>query len=77
MAKKVDYKKANMSSERSRTFFEKYIFDAMKYQVFFDTNTEEIKNKLIDALWPFIPENQHHLIENDAESIREFKKKNS
>ena len=57
MARKVDYKKASMSSERSRTFFEKYIFDALKYQVFFDTNTEEIKNKLIDALWPFIPEN--------------------
>lgn len=23
-------------------------------------------------MWPFIPENQHHLIENDAESVRDY-----
>ena len=27
---------------------------------------------LIDSLWPFIPENQRHLIKIDSESVREF-----
>ena len=27
---------------------------------------------MIDALWPFIPENQHHLKENDQEMIRDY-----
>lgn len=55
--KQRDYKTDNISSEKSRTMFEKFVFDPLKYQVHFDTNTEEIKNKLIDALWPFLPEN--------------------
>ncbi len=65
----------SISSERPKTLVQRFIFDPYKYQSFFDTNTQEIKNKLIDALWPFIPENQHHLIENDAEQVREFKAK--
>jgi len=32
-------------------------------------------NNIIDALWPFFPENQHHLIRNDGERISDFKKK--
>ncbi len=77
MQKKRDYKSDNISSEKSRTFFEKWVFDPFKYQTYFDTNTEEIMNKLLDALWPFFPENQHHLIENDAEQVREFKTKSN
>jgi hypothetical protein len=48
------------------------MFDPLKYQAYFDTTTEEVQHKLIDAMWPFIPENQHHLIENDAESVRDY-----
>lgn len=38
-----DYKKDNISSDRAKNMFERYIFDIYKYQSFFDTNTEEIK----------------------------------
>jgi hypothetical protein len=44
-------------------------FDTYKYSAYFETNTDDIKTKLIDALWPFFPENQHHLVENDGEKI--------
>lgn len=73
MQKKArDYKKDNLSSERAKNMFERYIFDIYKYQSFFDTTTDDIHNKLLDALWPFFPANQHHLIANDAEQVREF-----
>ena len=60
-------KNTSSTNERPKNLFQKYIFDPFKYQTYFDTTTDEIQHKLIDALWPFIPENQHHLIENDAE----------
>lgn len=45
------------TNERPKNLFQKYIFDPFKYQTYFDTNTDEIYHKLLDALWPFIPEN--------------------
>ena len=68
-----------MSSEdqKPKNLFQRFIFDPYKHQAYFDTSTEDIKRSLIDALWPFIPENQHHLVENDAEQVREFKAKPS
>ena len=68
-----------MSSEdqKPKNLFQRFIFDPYKHQTYFDTSTEDIKRSLIDALWPFIPENQHHLVENDAEQVREFKAKPS
>ena len=73
--KKRDYKTDNISSadfENNRSFFQRYIFDPLKYQAYFDTNEVEIYNKLRDALWPFFPENQHHLKQNDQEMIRDY-----
>lgn len=55
--KKRDFKNDSISSETSKTFTQKYIFDINKYTVYFETNTNEIKEKIIDALWPFFPEN--------------------
>jgi hypothetical protein len=68
--KKKDYKNDNISSadiEKNKSFFQRYLFDPLKYQAYFDTTTAEIQNKLVDALWPFFPDKQHHLIANDAE----------
>ena len=67
MKKKRDLKNDNLSSERERTFWERFLFDPYKYQVYFDTNTQNVQDKLVDALWPFIPENQLYLQKNDAE----------
>ena len=60
MQMKRDYKTDNISSadyEKNRSFFQRYLFDPLKYQAYFDTNTEQIKKTLIDALWPFFLEN--------------------
>lgn len=56
---KKDYKTDNISSADANkgSYFQRFLFDPMKYQKYFDTNTEEIKGKLFDALWPFSPEN--------------------
>mmetsp|Transcript_26023 Transcript_26023/g.25245 ORF Transcript_26023/g.25245 Transcript_26023/m.25245 type:complete len:87 (+) Transcript_26023:244-504(+) len=43
--------------------------------IYFDTNSLEIKDKIIDALWPFFPENQHFLVAN-GEKIGQFKQSN-
>lgn len=42
MKKKRDFKNDNISSERERSFFERYVFDTYKYQSFFDTNTKNV-----------------------------------
>jgi len=33
------------------------VFDAYKHQSFFMASTQDIQEKLIDALWPFHPDN--------------------
>ena len=43
--------------EKKKTMFQKYVFDSYKHQHFFQTTTEEIQDKITDALWPFYPEN--------------------
>lgn len=50
-------KTQSISSERPRNLFQRFVFDPYKYQTYFDTTTDEILKKLVDALWPFIPEN--------------------
>ena len=51
------------------TLFQKYIFDAYKYQKNFDVNTEEIVDKLYDAFWPFQPENQPEGVVKEYEAF--------
>lgn len=46
-----------MTNERIKTIFERYIFDSYKYQVYFNASTNEIAEKLFDAIWPFHPDN--------------------
>jgi hypothetical protein len=62
--KKRDIKNESISSEQPKSFLQRYIFDLQKYDVYFETTTVEIKNNVIDALWPFFPENQSFLHEN-------------
>lgn len=57
----------SISSEQERTYFQTYVFDAYKYTSYFETNSQEIKGKLIDALWPFLPENQHFQADNEIQ----------
>ncbi len=43
--KKRDFKTDNISSadlEKNRSFFQRFLFDPLKYQVYFDTTTEEV-----------------------------------
>lgn len=47
-----------ISSEKKKTLFQRYVFDSYKYQVYFNTSTLEILDKLKNALWPFHPESQ-------------------
>lgn len=47
-----------MTNQRVTTIFERYIFDAHKYQQYFNASTTEIIEKLSDAVWPFQPANQ-------------------
>lgn len=47
-----------ISSERKRTFFQRYVFDAYNYQQYFVATTNEIISKVTDGLWPFDPKNQ-------------------
>jgi len=35
--------------------FERYIFDVNKYTRYFNASSEEITEKLLDAMWPFLP----------------------
>jgi hypothetical protein len=58
--------------EKNKSFFRRYLFDPFKYQVYFDTNEKEISHKIRDAIWPFFPENQHHLKVNDQEMISDY-----
>lgn len=77
---KKDYKSDSISSadaNKDRSYFQRFLFDPLKYQKYFDTNTEEIKRKLVDALWPFSPENQHHLVLNDCESVKDYSQQQS
>ena len=60
--------------EKNRSIFQRFIFDHLKYQDYFDTTTSEVKAKIMDALWPFHPANQHHLLKNDSESVRDYQK---
>ena len=75
MQTKKDYANDNISSadyEKTNSFFNRYIFDPLKYQAYFDATEAEIYHKIRDALWPFFPENQHHLKANDQEMIRDY-----
>ena len=75
MQTKKDYANDNISSadyEKNKSFFNRYIFDPLKYQAFFDATEAEIFHKIRDAIWPFFPENQHHLKANDQEMIRDY-----
>ena len=75
MQTKKDYANDNISSadyEKNKSFFNRYIFDPLKYQAYFDATEAEIFHKIRDALWPFFPENQHHLKANDQEMIRDY-----
>jgi len=49
----------------------------LKYQDYFDTTTAEVHAKLYDALWPFHPANQHHLLTNDSEQVRDYQTQSS
>jgi len=40
------------------TFFERWVFDSYKYQVYFNASTTEITEKMFDAIWPFLPGGQ-------------------
>jgi len=75
MARKKAVLSISSDDQKPKNLFQRLVFDPYKYQSYFDTSTDDIKNRLIDALWPFFPENQHHLVENDAEQVREFKAK--
>jgi DNA-directed RNA polymerase specialized sigma54-like protein len=75
MQTKKDYANDNISSadyEKNKSFFNRYIFDPLKYQAYFDATEAEIFHKIRDAMWPFFPENQHHLKANDQEMIRDY-----
>ena len=75
MQAKKDYASDNISSadyEKNKSFFNRYIFDPLKYQAYFDATEAEIFHKIRDAMWPFFPENQHHLKANDQEMIRDY-----
>ena len=76
-AKKSSDKNQSITNERQVNFLQKYNFDPLKYQEYFEVNTDMIQAKLVDGLWPFIPENQHYLInkKDDVESVRQFKVK--
>ncbi len=63
----------SITNERQRSFWQKYVFDPFDYQSYFDVDEKDMIKNLIDAFWPFIPENQHHLVKIDSESVREFK----
>ena len=72
---KKDIASDNISSadyEKNKSFFNRYIFDPLKYQAYFDATEAEIFHKIRDAMWPFFPENQHHLKANDQEMIRDY-----
>jgi len=60
MQAKKDYASDNISSadyEKNKSFFNRYIFDPLKYQAYFDATEAEIFHKIRDAMWPFFPEN--------------------
>ncbi len=60
MQVKKDYANDNMSSadlEKNKSFFNRYVFDPLKYQANFDATEAEIFHKIRDAMWPFFPEN--------------------
>lgn len=48
----------SISSERKQTYFQRYIFDAYKYQDYFNASTQDILEKVQDGLWPFHPDTQ-------------------
>lgn len=62
--KKRDFSKENISSEVEKTYFQKFVFDSDKYSGWFQTNTKDIKSKVLDAFWPFEPEKK---LKNDEE----------
>lgn len=49
-------KEAYGSDMRKKTFIQKYIFDMYNHQQHFMVSTNEVFEKLLDALWPFNPE---------------------
>jgi len=58
-----------ISSERKKGFFQNYVFDTYKHQSYFLTSTEEIMEKIHDALWPFHPDNQPEALKADYEKF--------
>jgi len=58
-----------MSSGHEKSFFQTYIFDHYKYAYFFNTNTKEVYDRLKDAMWPFFPQHQHHIIKPDGSRL--------
>jgi hypothetical protein len=58
---------SSITNERERNFVQKYIDDPYNYTAFFDITTDDMIKNLTDALWPFIPENQRHLVKIDSE----------
>ena len=45
-----------ISSDRKKTYFQRYVFDSYKYQSYFNASTRDIIEKMNDAMWPFHPD---------------------
>ena len=45
------------------------MFDSYKYTSYFNVSTNEIKEKVLDALWPFHPDTQPDGIVNDYKQL--------
>ena len=58
-----------ISSDRKKTLFQRYVFDSYKYQIYFNTTTNEITSKLLNALWPFHPDDQPEELVIDYKSF--------
>ena len=46
----------SISSDRKKTYFQRYVFDSYKYQSYFNASTRDIIEKTYDAMWPFHPD---------------------
>jgi len=46
----------SISSDRKKTYFQRYVFDSYKYQSYFNASTRDIIEKMKDAMWPFHPD---------------------
>lgn len=59
------------SRPRQKTYFQRYIFDTSKYQCYFNTSTNEFTVKLMDGLWPFLPDNQPKELKDEYERLKQ------